>query len=105
MDFCSSEDKLVIGCSDGSLTVYDLTIQKPLATLERSSLVPSIVRWLDPLILVGSGQGELRFYDSVLNSLSFYDMEEKSSSSLQVRMFIAAYVYSFVSYLWLNVSI
>jgi len=87
MNIFSTEDKLVVGCSDGSLIVYDLTIQKPLATLVRSSLVPSIVKWIGALILAGSGQGEVRLYDSVLNPLAFYDMEEKESSSLQVWQF------------------
>uniref|UniRef100_H2Z2Z6 Anaphase-promoting complex subunit 4 WD40 domain-containing protein n=1 Tax=Ciona savignyi TaxID=51511 RepID=H2Z2Z6_CIOSA len=60
----SSEDRAVIGFSDGALTIYDLTIQQPVATATRTGTVPTMLSWMSDLIVVGSAQGEVTIFDS-----------------------------------------
>ena len=57
-----------------------------LARIDRASIVPTISLWLDSLILVGSGQGEIRMYDIVLNPILFFNKEENECSPLQVSL-------------------
>ncbi|XP_076814983.1 WD repeat-containing and planar cell polarity effector protein fritz homolog [Clavelina lepadiformis] len=86
----SKEDKLVLGFSDGSMTLYDLTNEQIIAKVERSAFIPTITSWVGSLIIVGSGQGELKLFDSVLNQLSLFDCDERQILQLKLSDYLTS---------------
>lgn len=67
---CSSnmtEDKLVLGCEDSSLVLYDA--YRRVTLLAQADLRPSMLEWHPDgaVIIVGSCQGELQCYDLALS--------------------------------------
>nr|XP_009858683.2 WD repeat-containing and planar cell polarity effector protein fritz homolog [Ciona intestinalis] len=86
----SAEDKVVVGCSDGSLTVYDLTIQQTVATVTRTGTVPTLLSWMSDVVVVGSAQGEVTLFDNALNSISFVNLEENASKKLELSQYISS---------------
>lgn len=75
----SDESKLAVGCTDGTIVVYDL-FTKVSQTL-RDHLVPSIVTWHPDggVIMVASGSAELKCYDSALGELAVTSLDVLSS--------------------------
>lgn len=71
----NDESKLAIGCTDGSIVVYDL-FTKVSQTL-RDHMVPSIVSWHPDggVIMVASGSADLKCYDSALGELAVTSLD------------------------------
>jgi len=83
------EDKLVIGCSDGKVVVYDTNHGHILSSSTRSSLVPNHVVWCNDCVLVASGRGELNLFDVCLNQISFCDFHDNQYPQIQLSQFLA----------------
>ena len=85
-----SEQKAVICCNDGSISVYDLPSNQCTVTLTTNILIPTLSVWQGSVIIVGSANGEMVLYDSILNPLHWYDMEENESELLKLSEFVSS---------------
>jgi len=82
------EDRLFIGCSDGTVAVFDLASQSMLASVSLSNMVPVSLACHQGVVLVGSGQGDVMLYDVILNPLSFLDLQGEETKKLEVRLYL-----------------
>ncbi|XP_038044090.1 WD repeat-containing and planar cell polarity effector protein fritz homolog [Patiria miniata] len=75
-----SEDKLILGCSDGKLVLYDES--KRVTQFVQSDLVSSLITWhpAGSLVLVSGNKGEIQCFDMALNPLNLLTVGETSRS-------------------------
>lgn len=61
-----AEDKLLLGCEDGTLMLYD--DHRRVTQMTKGSLIPSIIHWHpgDAVVLVCSADGDIKVYDMAL---------------------------------------
>nr|XP_006638803.2 PREDICTED: WD repeat-containing and planar cell polarity effector protein fritz homolog isoform X1 [Lepisosteus oculatus] len=64
-----TEDKLLLGCLDSSLVLYDA--HRGVTLLAQAAVLPSLLAWHPGggLLMAGSSQGELQCFDSALSPL------------------------------------
>nr|CAB3267680.1 WD repeat-containing and planar cell polarity effector protein fritz homolog [Phallusia mammillata] len=84
------EDRLVVGCSNGSIVLFDLVAQKRVAVVTRQDLVPTSLLFTDGLVVVGSSQGQMVIYDSALNPLKFFNMQEDESDLIELSSYLTS---------------
>nr|XP_039258964.1 WD repeat-containing and planar cell polarity effector protein fritz homolog [Styela clava] len=91
-DISREEDKIVVGCTDGTVLVFD-TLTKTTSSI-RDSLIPSIVSWHPNggVILVASGSAELQCYDCALGKLSTALLDEIEDSSMHDMLKLSKYL-------------
>ncbi|XP_059504284.1 WD repeat-containing and planar cell polarity effector protein fritz homolog isoform X2 [Stegostoma tigrinum] len=70
------EDKLVLGCEDSSLILYDA--HRRVTLLAQADLMPSLIAWHPDgaLIMVSSYQGEVQCYDMALSPVKMQLLAE-----------------------------
>ncbi|XP_022090960.1 WD repeat-containing and planar cell polarity effector protein fritz homolog [Acanthaster planci] len=75
-----SEDKLILGCSDSKLVLYDES--KRVTQFVQSDLVPSLITWHPGscLVFVSGIKGEIQCFDMALNPLNILTVGETSRS-------------------------
>lgn len=61
-----AEDKLLLGCEDGTLMLYD--DHRRVTQMTKASLIPSIIQWHpgDAVVLVCSADGDIQVFDMAL---------------------------------------
>nr|XP_044993719.1 WD repeat-containing and planar cell polarity effector protein fritz homolog isoform X3 [Jaculus jaculus] len=71
-----SEDKLVLGCEDSSIVLYDT--HRRVTLLAQAELLPSLISChpSGAILLVGSNQGELQVFDMALSPISIQLLAE-----------------------------
>ncbi|XP_066552952.1 WD repeat-containing and planar cell polarity effector protein fritz homolog isoform X2 [Amia ocellicauda] len=74
-----TESKLVLGCLDSSLVLYDG--HQGVTLLAQATALPSLVEWhpQGALLLVGSSQGELQFFNVALSPIKVQLLAEDLS--------------------------
>nr|XP_033794675.1 WD repeat-containing and planar cell polarity effector protein fritz homolog isoform X3 [Geotrypetes seraphini] len=81
----SKEDKLVLGCEDSSVILYEG--HHKMTLLAQAELLPTLIQWhpSGSLFLVGSSQGELQIFDMALSPVKVQLLAEDCSpvSTLQ----------------------
>ncbi|XP_078086568.1 WD repeat-containing and planar cell polarity effector protein fritz homolog isoform X2 [Mustelus asterias] len=85
------EDKLVLGCEDSSLILYDA--HRKVTLLAQADLMPSLIAWHPDgaLIMVSSCQGEVQCYDMALLPMKMQLLAEdiKPVTKLQLNQHFA----------------
>ncbi|XP_053568039.1 WD repeat-containing and planar cell polarity effector protein fritz homolog [Bombina bombina] len=80
-----AEDKLILGCEDSSIVLYES--HRRVTLLAQSELLPVLIRWHPngAIFVVGSNQGELQFFDMALSPIRAQILAEHISpkSTLQ----------------------
>lgn len=61
-----AEDKLLLGCTDGTLMLYD--DHRRVTQMTKASLMPSLIQWHpgDAVVLVCSAEGDIQIFDMAL---------------------------------------
>ncbi|KAE8601042.1 hypothetical protein XENTR_v10013509 [Xenopus tropicalis] len=81
-----SEDKLVLGCEDSSLILYESDCKMTL--LAQSDVLPDLLRWHPngTIFVVASSQGELQIYDMALSPIRAQILAEEiePNSTIQI---------------------
>ncbi|KAL3874609.1 hypothetical protein ACJMK2_037597 [Sinanodonta woodiana] len=72
-----SEDKLLLGCADGTLVMYDE--QKKTTLIVRSSMIPSVIGWhpTGTIFFVGCVKGDFQIFDMALTPLRVQVLTEE----------------------------
>ncbi|KAK3608618.1 hypothetical protein CHS0354_042616 [Potamilus streckersoni] len=72
-----SEDKLLLGCADGTLVMYDE--QKKTTQIARSAVIPSVIGWhpTGTIFFVGSVRGDFQILDMALTPLRVQVLTEE----------------------------
>ncbi|XP_069787807.1 WD repeat-containing and planar cell polarity effector protein fritz homolog isoform X2 [Narcine bancroftii] len=85
------EDKLILGCEDSSLILYDAC--RRMTLLAQTDLVPSMMEWHPDgaIIIVGNSQGEVQCYDMALSPMKMQLLAEDVNplTKLQLSHFFA----------------
>ncbi|XP_059842117.1 WD repeat-containing and planar cell polarity effector protein fritz homolog isoform X3 [Hypanus sabinus] len=86
-----TEDKLVLGCEDSSVILYDA--YRRVTLLAHADFVPSMIEWHPDaaVITVGSYQGEIQCYDMALSPIKMQLLAEdiKPVNKLQFSQYFA----------------
>ncbi|KAM8945460.1 WD repeat-containing and planar cell polarity effector protein fritz homolog [Pelodytes ibericus] len=86
-----SEDKLVLGCEDSSLILYEA--HRRMTLLGQAELLPALIRWhpSGAIFVVSSNQGELQIFDMALTTIKMQLLSEDISpkSTLQCSKYFA----------------
>ncbi|XP_060607543.1 WD repeat-containing and planar cell polarity effector protein fritz homolog [Ruditapes philippinarum] len=71
------EDKLLLGCADGTLVVYDEN--RKITQMNRAGLVPSLAAWhpTGTIFFVGSNRGDIQVFDMALSPLKIQLLAEE----------------------------
>ncbi|XP_033638550.1 WD repeat-containing and planar cell polarity effector protein fritz homolog [Asterias rubens] len=74
------EDKLILGCSDGKLVLYDES--KRVTQIVQSDLMPSLITWHPEgsLVFVSGTKAEIQCFDMALNPLNLLTVGENCRS-------------------------
>ncbi|PFX14631.1 WD repeat-containing and planar cell polarity effector protein fritz-like [Stylophora pistillata] len=82
-----AEDKLLLGCEDGTLMLYD--DHRRVTQMTKGSLIPSIIQWHpgDAVVLVCSADGDIKVYDMALAPVLIQLLAESPSplNTLKLR--------------------
>ncbi|ESO86364.1 hypothetical protein LOTGIDRAFT_167175 [Lottia gigantea] len=80
------EDKVILGCSDGSIVMHD--DQKKLTQITRCSVKPACICWHPngTVILVGSSRGDIQIFDIALSCLKIQLVEEEINPEKYLRV-------------------
>ncbi|KAM4694523.1 WD repeat-containing and planar cell polarity effector protein fritz homolog [Discoglossus pictus] len=85
-----SEDKLVLGCEDSSIILYES--DRKVTLLSQADLLPVLIRWHPggSIFVVGSNQGELQIFDMALSPIKVQILAEDISlkSTLQTNKWL-----------------
>lgn len=84
----TTEEKVIVCCSDGSISVYDIPINQCTFSIT-STFIPTMSLWMESVIIIGSANGEISLYDSILNPLSLYDFEENQLEYLDLSPYVS----------------
>ncbi|XP_067680509.1 WD repeat-containing and planar cell polarity effector protein fritz homolog [Haliotis asinina] len=81
-----SEDKLLMGCSDASLVMYDE--HRKLTQFTRAAVLPLVMSWHPggTVVFVGSARGDVQLYDMALNPLRISLVSEDPGSEKYLRI-------------------
>ncbi|WAR20211.1 FRITZ-like protein, partial [Mya arenaria] len=71
------EDRLVLGCADSTLVIYDEN--KKVTQMTRAGLIPSVIAWhpTGTIFYVGSARGDIQVYDIALSPLRLQLLSEE----------------------------
>lgn len=72
----TAESKLVLGCQDSSLVLYDA--HRRVTLLAQAEVLPSLIEWHPDggILVVGSSQGELQCFDTALSPMKLQLLAE-----------------------------
>ncbi|KAG8443941.1 hypothetical protein GDO86_009219, partial [Hymenochirus boettgeri] len=78
-------DKLVLGCEDSSLILYESHFK--ITLLGQAEVLPDLIRWHpnDTIFLVASNQGELQIFDMALSSIRIQLLAEEFEPKLTLQ--------------------
>lgn len=84
-----AEDKLLLGCEDGMLMLYD--DHRRVTQMTKATLIPSIIQWHpgDTVVLVCSADGDIQIFDMALAPVFIQLVAENPSSqhTLELRKY------------------
>lgn len=74
---CPGEDKLLLGCADGTLVVYDES--RKVTQLNRAGLIPHLAAWhpTGTVFYLGSNRGDIQVFDMALSPLKLQLLAEE----------------------------
>ncbi|XP_064623085.1 WD repeat-containing and planar cell polarity effector protein fritz homolog isoform X2 [Lineus longissimus] len=81
-----AEDKLILGCDDGSLVLYDENRRTTAVT--QTSLTPHIISWHPDgtIVMVASSKGDIQLFDMALGPLTVQITSEKVNPQRVLRL-------------------
>ncbi|ELU01109.1 hypothetical protein CAPTEDRAFT_167896 [Capitella teleta] len=85
-DRSTAEDKVLIGCDDGSIVLYDEL--RKLTSAANTAFIPSTVKWhpSGTLVLTSSSRGNLQIFDLALNPLFVELVSENPRPSITLNL-------------------
>ncbi|KAL4238300.1 hypothetical protein ACF0H5_003012 [Mactra antiquata] len=71
------EDKILLGCADGSLVIYDEN--KKITQMTRAGLIPHVIEWhpTGTIFYTGSNRGEIQIFDMALSPIKIQLLAEE----------------------------
>ncbi|XP_007890535.2 WD repeat-containing and planar cell polarity effector protein fritz homolog isoform X1 [Callorhinchus milii] len=82
----NAEDKLVMGCENSSVILYDA--HRRLTLLAQTELMPSSIEWHPEgaIIVVSSSQGEIQCYDMALSPVKIQLLAEDITPTIKLQL-------------------
>ncbi|XP_052249458.1 WD repeat-containing and planar cell polarity effector protein fritz homolog isoform X3 [Dreissena polymorpha] len=80
------EDKLVLGCADGTLVIYDENKKK--TELNKAAVIPSVIAWhpTGTIFFVAGGRGDVQVFDIALTPLKIQLLDEEPCPTKILQM-------------------
>ncbi|KAK2170734.1 hypothetical protein LSH36_1g25000 [Paralvinella palmiformis] len=81
-----TEDKILVGCEDGSIVLYDE--YKKVKHVTKATLVPSIIRWhpSDTIVVVCNSRGDIQLFDLTLSPLAYQLVAERAQPTKMLQI-------------------